>query len=441
MFRKKKSEEPSELDSAWSDRQDEASDFPVDADYENWPAWEYHESPASTTDESTRAQEDGSWDSGGADLSGIDVVVADTQAPEDSQATFDADVRPEDAGHAAEDARVSDEDAPSIPEPPAYWDDDLADDDIEGDPAAFGSPAIPATTRAARRKGTGSHAAHASRTASKRQQTKNEKRQRLEDMPDHQRRSLRMRRVLIAVLVLILALAIVLGYLGYQFITASQQQLVQQKNDTDAASVEVDGQDADETALVTQKTQVPNLTGLFGLTQDEAIEAIGHGATIKTTADERGEDSAIETRVTLELSEEPGDSKSGTPTVYLGLNEDGKVVMAGYSAATASLGYGALSLVDIVENEHAIEHTLTDAGIIVEEGVAELPKDASTYQTYDTDGKTLMRESVDFDGEAADADGVAYAWSGVLAYDYTAANTSGNLADTVRQIYIYLEKK
>lgn len=440
MFRKKKSEEPSELDSAWLDHQDEGPEFPVDADYENWPTWEYHEPPASTAAGSVRASEDDSWDSKGADLSGIDVVVADTQAPEDDQAAFDADARPEGGEGSAEDAWAPGEDAPSIPEPPAYWDDEGADDDIEGDPAAAAAPVAPVTNQAAR-KGAGSHAAHASKAVSKRQQARNEKRQRLEDMPDHQRRSLRTRRVLIVVLVLVLALAIVLGYLGYQFIAASQQQLGQQTNDTDITAVEADGQDADETARVTQKTQVPNLTGLFGLTQDEAIEAIGHGATVKTTADEKEEGSAIARRVTLELSEEPGDSKSGTPTVYLGLSEDGKVVMAGYSAATASLGYGALSLADIVENEHAIEHTLTDAGVIVEEGAAELPKDASTYQTYDTDGKTLMRESVDFDGEADDASGAVYAWSGVLAYDYTAANTSGNLADTVRQIYIYLEKK
>lgn len=440
MFRKKKSEEPSELDSAWSDRQGEESDFPVDADYENWPAWEYHGSSASTTEESSYTQEDDSWDSENADLSGIDVVVADAKASEGSQVAFDEDDRSESGERTVEDTQMPGEDAPSVPEPPACWDDDSSDDDIEGDPAAAGSPAVPAPTRTVR-KGRGNHAAHASKTVSKRQQAKDEKRRRLEDMPDHQRRSLRTRRVLIAVLVLILALTIVLGYLGFQFITASQQQLGQQANDTAVASVETDGQDADETARVMQRTQVPNLTGLFGLTQDEAIEAIGHGATVKTEVDEEEEGSAVGKRVTLELSEEPGDSRSGTPTVYLGLSEDGKVVMAGYSAATASLGYGALSLADIVENEHAIEHTLTDAGVIVEEGAAELPKDASTYQTYDTDGKTLMRESVDFDGEADDADGAAYAWSGVLAYDYTAANTSGNLADTVRQIYIYLEKK
>ena len=50
--------------------------------------------------------------------------------------------------------------------------------------------------------------------------------------------------------------------------------------------------------------------------------------------------------VTVALTAEPADSRSGTPTVYLGLDADGKVIQAGYSAATASLGYGSLSFAD-----------------------------------------------------------------------------------------------
>ena len=34
--------------------------------------------------------------------------------------------------------------------------------------------------------------------------------------------------------------------------------------------------------------------------------------------------------------------------------------------------------------------------------------------------------------------GAERAWSAVLSYDYTLANTTGNLADTMRTIYVYV---
>lgn len=379
-----------------------------------------------------------------ADLSGLDVMVADTDGADSDDLWADEQL----AGAESAESDVDwpsdfddDSDLADAGDPPAApdfdWDDDL---DLVTPASASGVvPAVAATSSASGRKG-GKHAAHASKPKSNREIKKEEKQRKIEEMPEHQRRSIRTRRVLIAVLVLILALAAAGGYFVYQMYLTSQQELGQQTNETDVDAVNAEGQDADESGRVTQKTQVPQLTSLFGMTQDEAVESIGHGATVTTTQDENEEGSAVKQRVTVELSEEPGDSKSGTPTVYLGLDKDGKVVMTGYSAATASLGYGTLSLQDIVENEHVIEHTLVDAGVIVEDGAATLPEDPAEYQVYDSDGTTLVRESANFDGEAEDAEGNAYQWSGVLAYDYTAANASGNLADTVRQVYIYIER-
>ena len=37
-----------------------------------------------------------------------------------------------------------------------------------------------------------------------------------------------------------------------------------------------------------------------------------------------------------------------------------------------------------------------------------------------------------------DIDGAPHEWSAVLSYDYSTANTSGNLADTIRIIYVYI---
>ncbi|MBO4365935.1 MAG: hypothetical protein J5804_06570, partial [Eggerthellaceae bacterium] len=328
---------------------------------------------------------------GQVDLSGLDVVIAD-EHPEEADDGADAIASDWDD----EDFGVPD---PQPEAPDFTWDDD--DFDLFDAPQdAAVAPVAAAAVKPAGKSG-GKHAAHAAKPVSKRDQKKADKIKRLEEMPDHQRRSIRTRRVLIVVLVLLLALAAAGVYLFSEFLKTSAEEMAQLPNTTDTNAVEAVNAGADGTddsSRTVQKTQIPNLTGLFGLTQDEAIEAVGHGATVSATSEENEEGSDIKQRVSLELSEEPGDSKSGTPTVYLGLNEDGEVIMAGYSAATASLGYGTLSLQDIVANEHIIEHALVDAGLVVDDGTVALPEDSSEYQTYDSDGTTLVKESASFDG-------------------------------------------
>ena len=101
---------------------------------------------------------------------------------------------------------------------------------------------------------------------------------------------------------------------------------------------------------------------------------MGRGATVTATREVNEEGNPIKTSLTVALTEEPADTRSGTPTVYLGLDEEGKVVQAGYSAPLASLGFGSLSFADAVSNEHVVEKTLQEAGIPVEEGAAVLPE-------------------------------------------------------------------
>ena len=119
------------------------------------------------------------------------------------------------------------------------------------------------------------------------------------------------------------------------------------------------------------------------------------------------------------------------------MDEEGIIVQAGYSASTAALGYGTLSFSDAVKNEGVVEKTLQEAGINVPANTVELPADKSQYSTYATDGTTLVKENCSFSGNV-DIDGVSHEWSAVLSYDYTTANASGNLSDTIRTIYVYI---
>ena len=48
-----------------------------------------------------------------------------------------------------------------------------------------------------------------------------------------------------------------------------------------------------------------------------------------------------------------------------------------------------------------------------------------------------MKEYCPFSGDI-DINGVSHTRSAVLSYDYSVANASGNLADTIRIIYVYI---
>ncbi len=258
-------------------------------------------------------------------------------------------------------------------------------------------------------------------------------------VPEYMRKSRRMRRILIVVIVLLIALLGATVYFGYQMLKTSDSTAVQQAQNAEQQTEAIGTDEADDAANEAVKTTtVPDLVSLLGLTQDEAVELLQHGAQV--TGEPRAvneEGNPIKTELRVALTAEPADSRTGTPTVFLGLNKKGKIIQAGYSTSTASLGYGALSFADAVRTENVIEKTLAEAGVTVSADDVVLPEDSAAYTTYDTDGKTITKEYCSFSGEA-DVEGASHTWSAVLSYDYSMANASGNLADTVRTIFIYV---
>lgn len=259
-----------------------------------------------------------------------------------------------------------------------------------------------------------------------------------EPVPAYLHKSRRLRRMLIGVIVVLVVLlfAALVG-VGALVLTESQSAVQMAANSPQSSSQDLhDGvQDA---ATGTQKiVTVPNLNSLLGMSQNDAIASVGLGATVTSTREVNEEGNPVRTSLTVSLTEEPADSRSGTPTLYLGVNADGAVVQAGYSAPTSSLGFGSLSFSDAVSNEHIVEQILGEAGIPVAEGAAVLPEDKAAYSTYDSTGTSLVRESATFQGEV-DIDGTHRTWSSTLTYDYATANASDNLADTIRLVYVYV---
>lgn len=254
-------------------------------------------------------------------------------------------------------------------------------------------------------------------------------------------KSRRTRKVLIILIILLILLVGFVGYFAYKTVSEAQhgasekaQQQTQAQTQTQDVIETTTSRSSSETSA---KTDAPDLVSLFGKTSDEAIAAIGHGALVTANRPVDDASSAIKTNLNVALTEEPADSKTGTPTVYLGLDKDGKVIQVGYSASASALGFGSLSFADAIGTEHVIEKTLAKIGVDVPEGTVVLPTDKATYSTYASDGTTVVKERCSFEGPI-EVNGLDCTWSAVLSYDYKTQIVTGNLNDTVRIIYSYV---
>lgn len=226
----------------------------------------------------------------------------------------------------------------------------------------------------------------------------------------------------------VLVLATIGLAIAFALNSANTMTTVAAQDDT----AEIEAQESNEPTVTNPSTQVINLVSLMGLDSQRAVFSIGHGAAVQ-------EGSSLtdlgfsQNELTVLLTDEKGDSLSGTPTVTLGLT-DGNVTAAAYSAATSQLGYGDLSFTDAVEKFHIVENTLGKCGLSVQQGSVTLPE-RSTYSTYGPDLKTLELEECTFQGTGT-VGATSYAWEATLTYDYTMANEQSNLAYTSKRLTV-----
>ncbi|MDO4591154.1 MAG: histone-lysine N-methyltransferase [Slackia sp.] len=262
----------------------------------------------------------------------------------------------------------------------------------------------------------------------------------------HYEKSRRQRTVLIGISIVLSVLVIVAGYCIVQLVFASGSTT----RAVEAAAAHREESNATALADAGKGTvahkETPRLASLIGKTESEAIALVGRGAietSSKDIVEEHGEgdektSETVGRSVALALTEELADSKGNAAMVYLTLDGQGMVTEAGYSASVGSLGYGDVSFADAVTSEHIVENLVSMAGIAVDGASIEMPA-VDAYRTYADDGVTIAQEMYTFEGSGASEDGMSYAWSCKLSYDYSAANVSGNLADTVRQVYLYIK--
>lgn len=266
------------------------------------------------------------------------------------------------------------------------------------------------------------------------------------------------RRTRIALLVAIVLLCILLAALGYFTIRlfgavgeVAQQSATSASTNSDVAGLGATGSlasDVGSSDRVQKKVEIPVLLGLVGLTQDEALEKLGSSVSVSSEVDikekattgegdsKKEEEKVVGKTVTITLDNGAADSHGTVSSVYLTLDEKGAITMVGYSTSIANLGYGDVSFSDAVD-EHIVEQSLAEAGVPVDLGSVSLPEDSAEYRTYNADGTKIAEEKYTFTGTST-VDGKEYGWTARLSYDYSAANVSDKLSDTIKLLYLYV---
>lgn len=183
---------------------------------------------------------------------------------------------------------------------------------------------------------------------------------------------------------------------------------------------------------------IPNLTDFLGKTIDEAVSLAGSGAAVSNSSPVNDPVSGAVLATTINLNNESGNVKTGTPNILIYTNRAGKIVKVTFTCNTFLLGYGSYSFSDMIDNLHIVEKSLNEAGLKVSQGTVSAPVDRSSYTTYDSDGTTVVSESANFDNSIFQ-NGRNYKWSANLTFDYSIANQKGNLGETIRTVSLTIQ--
>ena len=147
-------------------------------------------------------------------------------------------------------------------------------------------------------------------------------------------------------------------------------------------------------------------------------------------AAEGAEPAVVGQNVTIAL---PKDSAASS--AYVTTDASGVVISAGCSASVSRLGYGDTSFTDLIGAQQIVQNTLASVGVMSSDAI-ELPSDKAEYTTYAEDGQTVLQESYTFKGSGQFNSGASGVWTLRLSYDYSSANVSGNLSDTIKLVYV-----
>lgn len=250
-------------------------------------------------------------------------------------------------------------------------------------------------------------------------------------------RKRRRRLIGIIVLLLLVICAVLAG--GYNVYVDVQGKYNPTSDTADSSIIGVSDDASDRSHAPT--TDVPHVAELLSCSVDDATARLGKNALLVSDFTDELSSTAIVRHLKFSLTNEPNDGRSGFPTVFVNANHNNKVVQVGYGVSLRLLDVGDVSFADAIIHKHLIEKTLGLMGFTCDDNQVHLPANPADYSTYEENGTTLKTQEFTFEGECSYND-KPLKFSAVLSYDFTAANLpTGNVSDTLRNLYVYVIEK
>lgn len=242
------------------------------------------------------------------------------------------------------------------------------------------------------------------------------------------------KRLMVVIGVLLVALVALVCTTVFVFMQSSEQAKEEAAHQG-AASIEQHNT-ADARFQGSKSVQVPKLASLLGMSKEDALKTLGDKAVVGSEAESSEKSSKAVKTLTIPLAlDDEEDYHTAAPVVYLGLDADDKVVSVGFGSSTTLLGFAPTSFVDAIKSEHIIEKLMSEAGFTLGEDQIKLPEKSDEYTQVNAETGVVENEQYSFNGTLKH-NNAELTWSATLSYDYSAANASGNLNDTIRQIVI-----
>ncbi len=250
-------------------------------------------------------------------------------------------------------------------------------------------------------------------------------------------RKKRRRLIGIIVILLLVICAVLAG--GYNVYVDVQSKYTPSSDTADSSIVGVSDDASDRSNAPT--TRVPHIAELLSCSVDEVSTHLGENALLVSDFVDPLSSTAVVRHMKYSLTNEPNDGRSGFPTVFVNANIKNKVVQVGYGVSLRLLDVGDVSFADAITHKHLIEKTLGLMGFTCDDNQVHLPANPADYSTYEENGTTLKTQEFTFEGDCS-YNNKPLKFSAVLSYDFTAANLpTGNVSDTLRNLYVYVIEK
>ncbi|MDR1422105.1 MAG: hypothetical protein LBI64_04480 [Coriobacteriales bacterium] len=241
----------------------------------------------------------------------------------------------------------------------------------------------------------------------------------------------RSRLALIVALIILIGAFVGLGYLGYRIVIDKPAVAEHEVKPV----IELSGVNLVEPSapneLSIEKTDIPELVGLYGLTIDEIAAKLGTNWVLtKTDIVDDSSNPAIRQLATFSFTVQSmasgaqpmsADVSLPTTSLYISLDSDGRCIDIYYSCDLLLLDYPMSAFDDLLATSAFVDGVLESAGIVPKDFTYAAPDHEASieYDNSNSANRKILKQSTIFSGRI-EGEGAPVAWTLTLTYDYGA---------------------